>query len=224
MGIKLRVGGNAMRAKAAGILLAFAAGSLLASLMGCGAVPPMKYYQLTAPHSPPAAPSAATLPVTLVVGPLQASQLYRDDRLVYATSSETMGVYDYRRWAQPPTQMIQEVMLRELRASGHYRVVEPMGSRSGGDFVLRGSLYDFKEISGGALTARLTLDMDLRDTKTGAIVWTHYYTHDQPVAQEDVSSVVAALDQNVQRAIAEISASLNQYLDQYCASHSPATP
>jgi ABC-type uncharacterized transport system auxiliary subunit len=206
-----------MRAKAAALVALWAVGNLC----GCGAVPPMKYYTLTTPNSPPAAATAATLPVTLAVAPLRASQLYRDNRLIYATSNEAMGTYEYERWAQPAPQMIQEVMLRELRGSGRYRVIENLASSSRPDFVLRGSLYDFKEVSGSPLQARVTLDMDLRDTKTGAIVWTYYYTHDQPVAQETVPSVVAALDQNVQQGIAEIRSSLNQFLDQYSASHPP---
>lgn len=214
---ELRTG--AMKKIKAAFLLACAVGSLF----GCGGVPPMKYYQLTGPDSPPAMATAATLPVTLVVAPLQSSPLYRDNRLVYATSNTELGTYEYQRWAQPPAQMIQGLLLRELRASGKYRVVESMGSRSRGNFILRGNLYDLKEVPGPALAARVTLDMDLRDVATGAIVWTHHYTHDQPVANKDVPAVVTALNQNVQQGIAEITSSLDQFLNQYLASH-PARP
>jgi ABC-type uncharacterized transport system auxiliary subunit len=51
----------------------------------------------------------------------------------------------------------------------------------------------------------------MRDLNTGGTVWTHYYTHDEPVSGKDVSSIVAALDRNVQRAVAEVVASLDQY-------------
>jgi len=184
----------------------------------------MKYYQISGPNSPPAPATAATLPITLVVAPLRGSPLYQDDRLIYATSNEAMGAYEYQRWAQPPTQMIQDVIVRTLRASGHYRTVEELGSSSRGKFILRGSLYDFKEVSGGALSARVTLNMDLRDVKTGATVWNHYYTHDEPVAHDDVPSVVAALNRNVHQAVGEISSSLQQFLDQYVPTHPPQPP
>jgi cholesterol transport system auxiliary component len=196
---------------------AFVLACVLGSLFGCGGVPPMKYYQLATPDSPPVAPTTAVLPVTLVVAPLRAGPLYRDNRLVYATSNTELGTYEFERWAQPPALMIQGVLVRELRASGEFRAVETMGSGSRSNFVLRGNLYDFKEVSNGSVAARVTLDMDLRDTRTGAIVWTHYYTHDQPVTQKDVPSVVAALNQNVQQGVAEISSSLNEYF----ASHPP---
>ena len=38
-----------------------------------------------------------------------------------------------------------------------------------------------------------------RDVKTGATVWNHYYTHDEPVSGKDVPAIVVALDMNVER-------------------------
>jgi len=89
--------------------------------------------------------------------------------------------------------------------------VDVLRSNSHGDYVLYGRLYDFKEVSGSPLLARLTADLELRDSKTGSIVWTHYYTHDEPVSSKDVAAVVAALDHNAQRGMAEIKSSLDQY-------------
>jgi len=59
--------------------------------------------------------------------------------------------------------------------------------------------------------ARVTLELEMRDLNTGGTVWTHHYTHDEPVNGKDVPAVVAALDRNVQRAVAEVIASLDQY-------------
>jgi ABC-type uncharacterized transport system auxiliary subunit len=84
-----------------------------------------------------------------------------------------------------------------------------------GDFTIRGRLYDFKEVSGSPMSARLTLELEMRDLNTGGTVWTHYYTHDEPVSGKDVPAIVSALDRNVQRALTEMMASL----DQYFASH-----
>ena len=151
------------------------------------------------------------LPITLLVGPLKASHLYREDRLVYATDSEEMGTYQTHRWAQPPTEMLQELLWRSLRASGRYSAVNLLTSSSRGDFLLEGNLYDFKEISGSTLAARVSLELELHDMKTGAVVWTHSYSHDEPVNGKTVSAVVAALDQNAQRGVSEAEASLNEY-------------
>jgi ABC-type uncharacterized transport system auxiliary subunit len=206
-GAKERVGGFAMNARCLSIFLAAA----VAGLCSCGAVPATNYYQLKAPAEIASATASQPLPITLLVGPLKASHLYREDRLVYATDSEAMGTYQTRRWAQPPTEMVQELLWRSLRASGRYSAVNVLTSSSRGDFLLEGNLYDFKEISGSTLAARVSLGLELRDMKTGAIVWTHSYAHDEPVSGKDVSAVVAALDQNAQRGISEAEASLNQY-------------
>jgi len=187
----------------------------LGLLSGCGATRPSKYYQLTVPADAPAVEKAGAVPVSLLLGGLMTSHLYREDRIVYGNGPEQLGTYEYQRWAEPPAEMIQEVLLRHLRASGRYRAVHYRRSNMKGDFALRGHLYDFKELTGSQMSARVTFDLEMRDLKNGATVWTHYYTHDEPTGGKDVPAVVAALDKNVQLAVKEIVESL----DQYFASH-----
>jgi ABC-type uncharacterized transport system auxiliary subunit len=178
---------------------------------GCGATRPSKYYQLTMPSELAADPPSDPYPVSLLLGTLMASHLYREDHIVYSSGSESMGTYEYQRWAEPPTEMIEEVFLRELRTSGRYRGVNFVRSGARGDYVISGHLYDFKEVSGPSFSARVTLELTMRDNKTAATVWNHYYSHDEPVSGKDVSAVVAALNRNVQRGINEFRSSLNEY-------------
>ena len=187
-------------------------------LAGCGAARPAKYYQLTVPADN-AAETSAIVPVTLLMGPLMSSHLYREDRIVYSSNGEAMGTYEYHRWSEPPTEMIQDVLFRALRSSGRYRAVYSERSSTHGDYLLHGHLYDFKEISGSSMSARVALELELRDTKTGTTVWNHLYNHDEPVDGKSVSAVVAALNRNVQRATNEFTASLAQYF----SAHPPAT-
>jgi ABC-type uncharacterized transport system auxiliary subunit len=185
-------------------------------LTGCGAARPSKYYQLTVPGDAAPAAERSPYPVTLLLGPLRASHLYREDHIVYSSSGQNMGTYEYQQWAEPPTEMLVDVLLRELRASGRYRAVDVLRSNSHGDYILYGRLYDFKEISASPLLARVTVDLELREIKSGSTVWTHYYSHDEPVSGKDISAVVAALDRNAQRGMGEVKSSL----DQYFSSHS----
>jgi ABC-type uncharacterized transport system auxiliary subunit len=183
----------------------------VALLTGCGAARPSKYYQLTVPGDAAPAADRSPYPVTLLLGPLRASHLYREEHIVYSSSGENMGTYEYQQWAEPPTEMLVDVLLRELRASGRYRAVDVLRSNSHGDYILYGRLYDFKEISASPLMARLTIELEMRETKSGSTVWTHYYSHDEPVSGKDISAVVAALDRNAQRGMGEVKSSLDQY-------------
>jgi len=196
-----------MGTRVAMMLLAISMGVIC----GCGAVPQSKYYQLSAPGGVSSTAAGDPFPVTLLVGPMKTSHLYREDRLVYTTGNEQMGTYQVHRWAAPPAEMMRELLWRSLRASRRFSAVYLLSSSSRGDFLLQGNLYDFKEVSGSTLAARVNLDLELREMKTGAILWTHNYAHDEPVNGKDVPAVVAALDQNAQRGMSEAVASLNEY-------------
>src|SRR6266478_5695245 len=121
----------------------------------CGAARPSKYYQLTVPADADPIERADAVPVTLLMGQLITSHLYREDRIVYGNGPERLGAYEYHRWAEPPAEMIQEVLLRLLRATGHYRAVHVRRSNVTGDFMIHGRLYDFKEVEGSAMSARV---------------------------------------------------------------------
>lgn len=188
---------------------------------GCGATRPSKYYQLTMPNNLSADLPSDPYPVSLLLASLISSHLYREDRIVYSSGGESMGAYEYQRWAEPPTEMIQEVLLRELRASGRYRGVNSLRSGARGDYVISGRLYDFKEVSGPPLLARVSFELTMRDNKTASTVWNHSYSHDEPVDGKDVPAVVAALNRNTLRGVSEFRSSLNEYFSTHPVNPSP---
>src|SRR5277367_5996116 len=144
---------------------------------GCGATRPINYYQLTAPTALAPA-SQQPLPVTIIVGLPAAPDLYRDNRVVYSVGDQKLGAYEYERWIGPPPELIRDVILRNLRASGRYAGVYTPQSKAGGDYMLRTRIYEFKEQdSGSSLAGRLTLDVELQNNKTGDTVWQTYYNH-----------------------------------------------
>lgn len=187
---------------------------------GCGAARPSKFYQLTVAHGAGSEPQGDVYPVSILIGPLLSSHLYREDHIVYTSKGESMGTYEYERWVEPPTEMIQQVLFRALRSSGRFRSVHLQRSSGRGEYVLRGHLYSFEEVTGSPMAARLSLDIELRDATTGNTVWSHVYNHDEPVTAKNISAVVAALDHNVQRATDEITSSLYQYF----STHRPTSP
>jgi ABC-type uncharacterized transport system auxiliary subunit len=184
-------------------------GFLAIALMGCGAPRPIKYYQLTYPSV--AASQQAPINASLLVTAFGASHLYRDERIVYSTSPNELGLYELQRWVLPPVDLLRDAMVRGLTSAGHFRSVMTVRGEGGGDFGLNGHIYEFGEVDGSDIVARLHFVVRLRNRKTGMIVWTHTYSHDEPAGAKTVSAVVAAMDKNVQRSVEEIQAGLDEY-------------
>jgi ABC-type uncharacterized transport system auxiliary subunit len=80
-----------------------------------------------------------------------------------------------------------------------------------GDYVLRGHLFDLRELDGKVLAARVTFEFELHDSRTDATVWRRYYSYDEPVDGKGVPAVVAALNRNVESGLSELRAGLDQY-------------
>ena len=138
-------------------------------------------------------------------------------RSVYRTGSEQLGTYQYHRWAEPPTEMVEAMLLRLLRDSGRYRTVQALRSSARGDYILRGRLHDFEEVANGQIVARVAFEIELYELKEGTTVWSQSYSHDEPVNGKEVAAVVEGLDRNVQRGLGQILAGL----DQYFSTHPP---
>jgi len=194
------------------ILIAVTAALLHSS---CGAARPSRYYSLDLPMVAPA--STNTYEVALLVGRISAPHLYRDDRIVFRTGSTQIGTYEYHRWVEPPTDMLESMLLRLLRASGKYRTVQRLSSNARGDYIVRGRLYQLEEADTSGLVARASFEIELYEQESGTVVWSDFYSHDEPVEGKEVPDVVRAMDRNVQRGLGEVAAGL----DQYFAAHPP---
>ena len=178
---------------------------------GCVKARTLRYYTLSIP---PAATQteAQPIPVTIVVGRLNAPHLLRDDRVVYAMSEVELGVDEYHRWSEPPTGMIERLLVERLRASRQYRAVQHLSSTTRGDYVLRGYLGALNEVDDPAgIKARFTLQLELFDVKAGNVVWNERFSSDEPVPQKTVTSVVQTLQKSVNTGLDQLTASLGQY-------------
>ncbi len=191
--------------------------ALAAMLVGasCGATRPVSYYTLNAQPmlAPVDAPSAnPPLRVSIVVGRIAASPLYLETPIVYQMSDVQMGTYEYHCWAEVPTEMLETMLTQQLGSSGRFRSVTRLGNGTRGDYLLRGHLYALEEVDSPSLAARFSLELELIEQKTRAVVWTQTYDHSEPVSRKTVSAVVEALRQNVAVGISQVTTSLDAYL------------
>lgn len=178
---------------------------------GCGGSRPVKYYVLDVGPAPVSSPTPQ-VPVTLLVSRIHAAHLYRDDRLVYGSGQVQLGTYEYERWASPPADLVQDVLIKTLRSSGSYRSVSRIGSNLRGDYVVRGQLFALDEVQSPGLSGRFSFQLELYDPKASATVWSAAYSHDEPVNGKKVSDVVEALDRNVRAGMTQLTGELAQYL------------
>jgi ABC-type uncharacterized transport system auxiliary subunit len=198
------------RAKQSALILVLAA-----AFSGCGGARPTKYYVLAVPGAssvqPSATQSAAQFPVSLLVARPVTSHLYRDDRIVFGSGPAELGTYEFERWAQSPSDMIQDLLVNSLRRTGQYRSVLRPGSNAKGDYVLRSNLRELYEVDKPELVARFSLHIELFDPRAGATLWGSNYAHDEPVAGKTVAAVVEALDKNVRAGMQQLTSELGQY-------------
>lgn len=194
---------------AVGAMIVFPVALVLATLSGCGSTRPIKYYQITYPTA--AAPPSEVIDTIVMVRSFEAAHLYLDNKMVYGMDSLEMGTYQYQRWVEPPAEILQDSLVRGLRASGRFKGVYSLRSDINGQFILGGHLYDFKEVDGSAIVARLSYETRLRERKSGATVWSHVYSHDEPASDKSMPAVVQAMDKNVQRSVEEVQAGLDEY-------------
>lgn len=187
----------------------------------CGATRPIKYYTLNSAPTP--APSVTTnndapLPVTILVGRITSSPLYIEHPIVYTAGGVELETYQYHRWAEIPTEMIENMLTQTLRSEGKFRSVARLAAGAKGDYVISGHLYSLEEIDSPSLAARFSLELELFQPKTGTVVWSQSYSHDEPVHQKTVVAVVEALRQNVVAGLNQLTGRLNAYVSS-AASH-----
>lgn len=184
---------------------------LACAAAGCTSARAPRYYTISMPHTdrPVGEPK---YPVTIVVGRLNAPHILRDDRVVYSLSDVELGVDEYHRWAEPPTGMIERLLVQRLRSTGEYRSAQHLSSSTRGDYILRGYLGALNEVDDSAgVKARFALQVELFDEKAGRVVWNESYSHEEPVGQKNVKSVVESLQKAVNAGVDQLCGDLSQY-------------
>ncbi|MGD0738045.1 MAG: ABC-type transport auxiliary lipoprotein family protein [Terracidiphilus sp.] len=179
------------------------------TLSGCGSTKPIRYYTIQSPTAPALSTGKGT--VSLVVASIGGPEILRGSPIAYRVGANEIGTYQYSQWEEPPTEMIQNSLIRLLRESGNYQSVESLSGGSDGQFVVRGRLNDFEEVDGPAITGLVSMEFELYDRKSGKVVWTHSYSQSEPANGKDISAIVSALDVNLDRGLKEVAAGIDQY-------------
>ena len=176
---------------------------------------PIHYYTINGPagnrDAGPAADSKPDGPV-LLVGRITTPEALEDGRIRYRAGSNEVGAYEYHRWSERPAVMVQDLLLQTLRAGGHFRQVQESSTAAGGDYLLRGRLYEFAEIDDPGIQTRVSLRLELLDRKTGLLVWDRHFNRDEPVNGRTIKEVVLSLEHNLQQVVSEAASGVESFI------------
>ncbi|HTS07234.1 MAG TPA: ABC-type transport auxiliary lipoprotein family protein [Candidatus Eisenbacteria bacterium] len=174
-------------------------------LAGCGgAVKYPNYYTLHVPP-PPDPPAPESLHATLAIREFRSPVYLRQGAIVYRTSPDQIGFYNYHRWAMDPREFVTNAVADHVRASGNFSQVKVYDGRPGVDYVLSGRLEEFDEIDyDGGVKVQVVISAQMVSLATGATVWTNSVSEVGTVSQRDVPAVVSAMNGTMGRAIEKL--------------------
>src|SRR5271169_4567672 len=114
--------------------------------VGCmGKVKYPTYYTLNRPPAPDP-PVQESARASLAIREFRSPMYLRQGAIVYKTSPEQIGFYNYHRWAVDPREFLTNAVAERLRASGNFAQVKLYDGRPDVDYVLSGRLEELEEI------------------------------------------------------------------------------
>jgi len=174
-------------------------------LAGCGgAVKYPNYYTLHVPP-PPDPPTPESVHTSLAVREFRSPGYLRQGAIVYKTSPEQIGFYNYHRWAVDPREFVTNAVEERLGASGNFARVKLYDGRSDVDYVLTGRLEKLEEIDyDGGVKVEVALSAEMTNLATGTTVWSNAVSEMGSVGQRSVPAVVAEMNRTMERAIEKL--------------------
>jgi ABC-type uncharacterized transport system auxiliary subunit len=184
------------------VILACVALAALIALSGCGgAAKYPNYYTLNVP-APPDPPAPEGVRTCLAVREFRSPRYLHQGAIVYKTSPEQIGFYNYQRWAIDPREFVTNAVTERMRASGNFAQVKLYDGHSDIDYILSGRLEKLEELDyGGAVKVEVAISAQMTSLAAGATVWTNEVSEIGTVGKRDVPGVVAEMNATMGRAI-----------------------
>lgn len=189
---------------------------LIAAVMtGCGTTQAKRYFQIkTVAAEEPALPRVER---RLLVETAGVDPLYDDIRILYRVSPFEVKFYPYEFWAEKPGQLVADAMTGFLSVkrvfTGVSRGVSGLAQEEP-DLVLRSRVRVLEEIdSPNAWQARLAMDLEFVDAKTGKAVASASFDRKESMAREvgSLPAVVSGiLDDELGKLVWELARALEK--------------
>jgi len=178
--------------------------TLLPALSSCGRMRYPAYYTLNLP-APPDPPAAGNVRNSIAVREFQSPGYLRQGPVVYRSTPEEIGFYEYHRWAADPRTLATSAVVDHLRASGQFSMVSMYDGRPNNDYVFSGRLEKLEEVDYQAgVKVEVAISAQITRVATGATVWSNAVSETRPVSQRNVAGVVSEMNRTVDSAINEL--------------------
>jgi ABC-type uncharacterized transport system auxiliary subunit len=182
--------------------------ALSSALTGCGRVRYPAYYTLNLP-APPDPPAAESVRTSIAVREFQSPGYLRQGPIVYRSTPEEIGFYEYHRWAADPRTLVTSAVVDHLRASGQYSAVSLYNGRPDINYVFSGKLEKLEEVDYQAgVQVEVAISAQITRVATGATVWSNAVSETGMVSGRKVPGVVSEMNRIVDIAINKLLATV----------------
>jgi ABC-type uncharacterized transport system auxiliary subunit len=162
------------------------------------------YYTLNLPTAADPPAKNGVLP-TIAVREFRAPGYLRQGPIVYRTSSEQIGFYEYHRWAVDPRQAVTNAVIERLRASGSFVAVKIYDGHADVDYLLSGRLEKLDEVDyQGGVRVEVELSAQVIDLHSGKTVWTNSASEMAKADKRNVPAIVAEMSSTTDRTIEKL--------------------
>jgi ABC-type uncharacterized transport system auxiliary subunit len=178
-------------------------------LTGCGGkIRYPAYYTLNLP-APPDPPAKESVRTSIAVREFQAPSYLRQGPIVYRSTPEEIGFYEYHRWAVDPRTLVTGAVIDHLRASGQYSAVSMYSGHADNDFIFSGKLEKLEEADYQAgIKVDVAISAQIINIKSGATVWSNSVSEVGTVSHRTVPGVVSEMNRSVDLAITKLLATV----------------
>src|SRR5215469_4276564 len=184
------------------IITALAGIAIITALTGCGGkIRYPNYYTLNLP-APPDPPAAEGVRTSIAVREFQSPGYLRQGPIVYRSTPEEIGFYEYHRWATDPRALVTSAVVDRLRAGGHFSMVSMYNGRPDLDYIFSGKLEKLEEVDyEGGVKVEVAMSAQITSVATGATVWSDAVSEIGTVSRRSVPGVVSKMNQTVELAV-----------------------
>jgi len=140
----------------------------------------------------------------------RATGVLQDRAIVFVQrdSPNVLRQYDYQRWADPPTRMLQMVTVDYLREARVADQVVATGLRVDPTFTLIGEIKKLEHVLGNSSSVVVELEFGLREHRDGSLVWVKSYTSSRKVKDDSVAAATRAISVAVEEILGSLTADL----------------